>query len=559
MEGAQGEAQLAELRERWQAANEGAGDWAAITAVRRAANTWRRANGQPDIPWTNAGYTKPEIIQLTAQALGVPGPAAAADDEPGAVAEPEAPDPHDASTEEEEGGVDDYAWLDEQEDERIAAMAEQFGVDRTPGRSPAVPPSAEAALQRGVAAAAAVAAADDGGLLRAPEVDSGGRVRSEIIGEAEREAAARAARFPTMSPGGAPPGERSPADDLAGFVRESAERARSLSRTDPDRAAAAYVAAQDVIAARVADRGDPPTPAEVEAIAQLDEGMQVVSWRAGGIGMLVNDVRRMLQPQFDAAQPQGGPPRGEVPEPQGAAAAAAAASPRRSPAAAASPRRSPAAAASPRRSPAQGQRAAMRRSPAARRRSPPGRAAGPVPADPALLGAVQGVRADVAGVEGAVRGVERQQAQVAAQQQAAQVAARQQQRRDIQQATAAASRGRRRQTVALQAAIRDAATIDDLPPADIARARKNLEDAPLTAAAVAAGSIKLRQVVDEAEARSYETALRQRSAQQQTEGRTGTAGTARLSAAPVLTRFVEDPSQPGARRYRRPRFAGPAF
>ena len=78
-------------------------------------------------------------------------------------------------------------------------------------------------------------------------------------------------------------------------------------------------------------------------------------------------------------------------------------------------------------------------------------------------------------------------------------------------------------------------------------------------AAVAAGSIKLRQVVDEAEARSYETALRQRSAQQQTEGRTGTAGTARLSAAPVLTRFVEDPSQPGARRYRRPRFAGPAF
>lgn len=198
----------------------------------------------------------------------------------------------------------------------------------------------------------------------------------------------------------------------------------------------------------------------------------------------------------------------------------------------------------------------MRRSPAAaRRRSPPR----PVPADPALLGAVQGVRADVAGVEGAVRGVERQQAQVAAQQQAAQVAARQQQRRDIQQATAAASRGRRRQTAALQAAIRDAATIDDLPPADIARARKNLEDAPLTAAAVAAGSIKLRQVVDEAEARSYETALRQRSAQQQTEGRTGTAGTARLSAAPVLTRFVEDPSQPGARRYRRPRFAGPAF
>ena len=63
------------------------------------------------------------------------------------------------------------------------------------------------------------------------------------------------------------------------------------------------------------------------------------------------------------------------------------------------------------------------------------------------------------------------------------------------------------------AAIRDAATIDDLPPADIARARKNLEDAPLTAAAVAAGSIKLRQVVDEAEARSYETALRPRSAQ----------------------------------------------
>ena len=80
MEGAQGEAQLAELRERWQAATEGGGDWAAITAVRKATNAWRRVNGQPDIPWTNAGYTKPEIIALTAQALGVPGPAAAADD-----------------------------------------------------------------------------------------------------------------------------------------------------------------------------------------------------------------------------------------------------------------------------------------------------------------------------------------------------------------------------------------------------------------------------------------------------------------------------------------------
>ena len=45
MEGAQGEAQLAELRERWQAANEGAGDWAAITAVREAANEWLAANG----------------------------------------------------------------------------------------------------------------------------------------------------------------------------------------------------------------------------------------------------------------------------------------------------------------------------------------------------------------------------------------------------------------------------------------------------------------------------------------------------------------------------------
>ena len=66
-------------------------------------------------------------------------------------------------------------------------------------------------------------------------------------------------------------------------------------------------------------------------------------------------------------------------------------------------------------------------------------------------------------------------------------------------------------------------------------------------------------MVDEAEARSYETALWQRSAQQQTEGRTGTAGTARLSAAPVLTRFVPDKGGPGGRRYRQPRFAGPPW
>ena len=72
MEGAQGEAQLAELRERWQAATEGAGDWAAITAVREAANEWLGANGQPKIPWyRGAGgrsYTRPEIIALAAQA-----------------------------------------------------------------------------------------------------------------------------------------------------------------------------------------------------------------------------------------------------------------------------------------------------------------------------------------------------------------------------------------------------------------------------------------------------------------------------------------------------------
>ena len=123
-----------------------------------------------------------------------------------------------------------------------------------------------------------------------------------------------------------------------------------------------------------------------------------------------------------------------------------------------------------------------------------------------------------------------------------------------------ARRAQRRGFVDLERAIGDAAARDELTPQELADARKNLEDAPHTAAAVAAGSIKLRQVIDPAETQAYETALRERSAASALEGRRDTAGrTSRLSAAPVLTRFVPDKGGPGGRRYRQPRFAGPPW
>ena len=110
-----------------------------------------------------------------------------------------------------------------------------------------------------------------------------------------------------------------------------------------------------------------------------------------------------------------------------------------------------------------------------------------------------------------------------------------------------------------KAAIQQATREGQLDPAQIARARDNLADAPLTAALVASGGIKMSQVTDAATTQSYEKALRERIAARQLKGRDlNPAGpSSRLARAPLLTRFVPEPGKPkGARRYRQPRFAG---
>ena len=60
------------------------------------------------------------------------------------------------------------------------------------------------------------------------------------------------------------------------------------------------------------------------------------------------------------------------------------------------------------------------------------------------------------------------------------------------------------------------------------------------------------------EVQSYETALRQRRVRKEADGSEDRVYNTRLSTQPVLTRYVEEPST-GAKRYRPPRFAGPAY
>ena len=92
---------------------------------------------------------------------------------------------------------------------------------------------------------------------------------------------------------------------------------------------------------------------------------------------------------------------------------------------------------------------------------------------------------------------------------------------------------------------------------DIQDIEKNLENAPLMAQMISQGLLKPHQAIDAADVASYEKALRNRRVEKDSEGRESFRGSSRLAAQPVLTRYVPDTT--GGRRYRPPRFAGPAY
>ena len=111
----------------------------------------------------------------------------------------------------------------------------------------------------------------------------------------------------------------------------------------------------------------------------------------------------------------------------------------------------------------------------------------------------------------------------------------------------------------------------ELTPAQLSTAILNIEGgpdpdnpgrtipaAPLTGQLFAQGKLNARQLLDPAEVQAYETALRQRRVRKEADGSEERVYNTRLSAQPVLTRYVEEPST-GAKRYRQPRFAGPAY
>ena len=114
-------------------------------------------------------------------------------------------------------------------------------------------------------------------------------------------------------------------------------------------------------------------------------------------------------------------------------------------------------------------------------------------------------------------------------------------------------------------------TQQELTPAQLSTAILNIEGgpdpdnpgrtipaAPLTGQLFAQGKLNARQLLDPAEVQAYETALRQRRVRKEADGSEQRVYNTRLSAQPVLTRYVEEPLT-GAKRYRQPRFAGPAY
>ena len=108
------------------------------------------------------------------------------------------------------------------------------------------------------------------------------------------------------------------------------------------------------------------------------------------------------------------------------------------------------------------------------------------------------------------------------------------------------------------AAVADAAQRGELNALQLAAVEDNLKDAPLTAQMVAQGRLKPHQVLDPAEVASYEQALTEQRVKVDREGRETVKRDTRLAAQPVLTRYVED-ARIGGKRYRPPRFAGPAY
>ena len=117
---------------------------------------------------------------------------------------------------------------------------------------------------------------------------------------------------------------------------------------------------------------------------------------------------------------------------------------------------------------------------------------------------------------------------------------------------------RGRQTARITGAIADAAQRGELNAVQLAAVEDNLKDAPLTAQMVAQGRLKPLQVIDPAEVASYEKALSERRVKADSQGREAVQRSSRLAAQPMLTRYVEDPDL-GGKRYRPPRFAGPAY
>jgi hypothetical protein len=123
----------------------------------------------------------------------------------------------------------------------------------------------------------------------------------------------------------------------------------------------------------------------------------------------------------------------------------------------------------------------------------------------------------------------------------------------------------------IRRAVERIGTQQELTPAQLSTAILNIEGgpdpdnpgrtipaAPLTGQLFAQGKLNARQLLDPVEVQAYETALRQRRVRKEADGSEERVYNTRLSAQPVLTRYVEEPST-GAKRYRPPRFAGPAY
>ena len=144
----------------------------------------------------------------------------------------------------------------------------------------------------------------------------------------------------------------------------------------------------------------------------------------------------------------------------------------------------------------------------------------------------------------------------------------QRQTRDLQETLGDVRTDIAGEIVDLRGAVQEISQQNDLSAAELQTLLQNLEGgpqgnpppAPLTAQLFAQGRLRARQLLDPTEVQSYETALRNRRVSKDKSGTEQRAVSQRLAAHPVLTRYIQEPSEPsGARRYRQPRFAGPMY